>query len=94
MMRHSESPKRTMRFTSQFLDELKARLPVSEVVGRRVRDALLKREAAGKPISVSVGAVVYPLDGATSTELLTAAANAMAEAKRRGRGSIFVASGS
>lgn len=65
-----------------------------EVVGRRVRDALLKREAAGKPISVSVGAVVYPIDGATSTELLIAAANALAEAKRRGRGSIFVASGS
>lgn len=65
-----------------------------EVCGRRVRDELLKREAAGKPISVSVGAVVYPLDGATTAELLTAAANALAEAKRRGRGSIFVASGS
>lgn len=65
-----------------------------DVVGRRVRDALLEREAAGKPISVSVGAVVYPADGATSTELLIAAANALAEAKRRGRGSIFVASGS
>jgi diguanylate cyclase (GGDEF)-like protein len=64
-----------------------------EVVGRRVRDALLKREAGGKPISVSVGAVVYPLDGATSSELLTAAGKALAEAKRRGRGSIFVASG-
>jgi len=25
-----------MRFTPQFLDELKARLPVSEVVGKRV----------------------------------------------------------
>lgn len=65
-----------------------------EVCGRRVRDALLKREAAGKPISVSVGAVVYPLDGATTSELLIAAGNALAEAKRRGRGSIFVASGS
>jgi len=65
-----------------------------EVCGRRVRDALLKREAAGKPISVSIGAVIYPLDGATSSELLSAAANALAEAKRRGRGSIFVASGS
>jgi diguanylate cyclase (GGDEF)-like protein len=64
-----------------------------EVCGRRVRDALLKREAAGKPISVSVGAVVYPLDGATSDELLGAASRALAEAKRRGRGSIFVASG-
>ncbi|MEP7378694.1 MAG: sensor domain-containing diguanylate cyclase [Chloroflexota bacterium] len=65
-----------------------------EVCGRRVRDALLKREAAGKPISVSVGAVIYPLDGATTAELLSAAGNALAEAKRRGRGSIFVASGS
>jgi diguanylate cyclase (GGDEF)-like protein len=65
-----------------------------EVCGRRVRDALLKREAAGKPISVSVGAVVFPLDGATSTELMAAATNALAEAKRRGRGSIFVARGS
>ncbi|MEA2677169.1 MAG: hypothetical protein QOJ81_1310 [Chloroflexota bacterium] len=65
-----------------------------EVCGRRVRDALLKREAAGKPISVSIGAVVYPVDGATSSELLAAATNALAEAKRRGRGSIFVASGS
>ncbi|MEP7360587.1 MAG: sensor domain-containing diguanylate cyclase [Chloroflexota bacterium] len=64
-----------------------------EVVGRRVRDALLKREAAGKPISVSVGAVVYPLDGATTSELLIAAGEALAEAKRRGRGSIFVSSG-
>ena len=64
-----------------------------DVCGRRVRDALLKREAAGKPISVSIGAVVYPLDGATSAELLGAASRALAEAKRRGRGSIFVASG-
>jgi GGDEF domain-containing protein len=32
--------------------------------------------------------VVYPADGATSDELLTAAAAALAEAKRRGRGSI------
>lgn len=63
-----------------------------EICGRRVRDALLKHEAAGKPLSVSVGAVVYPLDGATSSELLAAATKALAEAKRRGRGSIFVAS--
>ena len=65
-----------------------------EIAGRRVRDALLQREAAGRPISISVGAVVYPLDGATSEELLGAAGRALAEAKRRGRGSIFVASGS
>jgi diguanylate cyclase (GGDEF)-like protein len=65
-----------------------------EIAGRRVRDALLKREANGQPISISVGAVVYPIDGASSEELLSAAGRALAEAKRRGRGSIFVASGS
>ena len=64
-----------------------------EIAGRRVRDVLLQREAAGRPISVSVGAVVYPLDGATSEELLDACGRALVEAKRRGRGSIFVASG-
>jgi diguanylate cyclase (GGDEF)-like protein len=61
-----------------------------EVAGRRVRDALTKVEAAGEPLSVRVGAVVYPRDGATSDELLHAAANALDEAKRRGRGSIVV----
>jgi diguanylate cyclase (GGDEF)-like protein len=64
-----------------------------EIAGRRVRDAIAKREAAGQPISLSVGTVVYPVDGATSEELLTAAGRALAEAKRRGRGTIFAASG-
>jgi diguanylate cyclase (GGDEF)-like protein len=64
-----------------------------QVAGRRVRDALSTRESAAGPISISVGAVVYPIDGATSEELLNAAARALQEAKRRGRGSIFVASG-
>lgn len=59
-----------------------------EVVGRRVRDALSLLEAAGQPVSLGVGAVVYPADGATSDELLTAAGAALTEAKRRGRGSI------
>ena len=36
-----------MRFTPQFLDELKARLPVSEVVGRRVKLARAGREFKG-----------------------------------------------
>ena len=36
-----------MRFTSQFLDELKARLPVSEVVGRRVKLVHAGREFKG-----------------------------------------------
>ena len=36
-----------MRFTPQFLDELKARLPVSEVVGRRVKLVRSGREFKG-----------------------------------------------
>jgi len=36
-----------MRFTPQFLDELKARLPVSEVVGKRVKLARAGREFKG-----------------------------------------------
>jgi DNA primase len=36
-----------MRFTPQFLDELKARLPVSEVVGRRVKLVRAGREFKG-----------------------------------------------
>jgi len=36
-----------MRFTPQFLDELKARLPVSEVVGRRVKLSRAGREFKG-----------------------------------------------
>ena len=36
-----------MRFTPQFLDELKARLPVSEVVGRRVKLQRSGREMKG-----------------------------------------------
>src|ERR1700751_3232185 len=36
-----------MRFSPQFLDELRARLPVSEVVGRRVRLKKAGREWKG-----------------------------------------------
>src|ERR1700760_4855362 len=36
-----------MRFTPQFLDELRARLPVSEVVGRRVKLRKAGREWKG-----------------------------------------------
>ena len=36
-----------MRFTPQFLDELRARLPVSEVVGRRVKLMRAGRELKG-----------------------------------------------
>jgi DNA primase len=46
MIGRTESRK-TMRFTPQFLDELKARLPVSEVVGRRVKLIRAGREFKG-----------------------------------------------
>jgi GGDEF domain-containing protein len=58
-----------------------------------VRDALTNRESVTGPISISVGAAIYPIDGASSEELINAANAALKEAKRRGRGSIFVASG-
>lgn len=64
-----------------------------QIAGRRVRDALVKGNSV-TPISISVGAAIYPIDGASSEELLAAAGRALAEAKRRGKGSIFVASGS
>jgi diguanylate cyclase (GGDEF)-like protein len=64
-----------------------------QIAGRRVRDALTNRESVTGPISISIGAAIYPIDGASSEELLTAAGLALKEAKRRGRGSIFVASG-
>ena len=64
-----------------------------QVAGRRVRDALAKHESVTGPISISVGAAIYPIDGASSEELMSAADRALKEAKRRGRGSIFVASG-
>jgi diguanylate cyclase (GGDEF)-like protein len=64
-----------------------------EIAGRRVRDALSRLEAGGQPVSLGVGAVVYPADGATSDELLAGASAALAEAKRRGRGSIVARSG-
>jgi DNA primase len=40
-------PDNSMRFTPQFLDELKARLPVSEVVGKRVKLQKAGREWKG-----------------------------------------------
>jgi diguanylate cyclase (GGDEF)-like protein len=63
-----------------------------EIAGRRVRDAVAQVEAAGRPISISVGTVVYPDDGASSEELFDGAAAALQEAKRRGRGSIVTRS--
>src|SRR4051794_11986252 len=64
-----------------------------QIAGRRVRDALAQRESVTGPISISIGAAIYPIDGGSSEELVSAANSALKEAKRRGRGSIFVASG-
>ena len=48
-----------MRFTPQFLEELKARLPVSEVVGRRVKLQKSGREWKGlSPFNKEKTAVV------------------------------------
>src|SRR5204862_7075854 len=44
---HDSRPKSPMRFTPQFLEELRARLPVSEVVGRRVKLKKAGREWKG-----------------------------------------------
>jgi diguanylate cyclase (GGDEF)-like protein len=65
-----------------------------EIAGRRVAKALSNLEAGGEPVSIGIGAVVYPNDGATSAELLDGAAAALAEAKRRGRGMIVARNGS
>jgi DNA primase len=45
--RQKKRAAKLMRFTPQFLDELKARLPVSEVVGRRVKLVRSGRELKG-----------------------------------------------
>ena len=63
-----------------------------EIAGQRVRDAVAQVEAAGQPISISVGTVVYPEDGDSSEELFAGASAALQEAKRRGRGSIVAGS--
>lgn len=63
-----------------------------ETAGKRVRDAVAQVEVAGKPISISVGTVVYPEDGDTSEALFAGAEAALGEAKRRGRGSIVARS--
>ena len=63
-----------------------------EIAGRRVQDALTQVEAAGQPISISVGSVVYPTDGDSSEQLFEGAAAALQEAKSRGRGSIVARS--
>jgi diguanylate cyclase (GGDEF)-like protein len=65
-----------------------------EVAGRRVSEAMAQRPVAGRQVSVRVGVAVYPADGATAEELIATANMALAEAKRRGRGSIVVGGGS
>ena len=60
-----------------------------EFAGRRVKQAMSQIEANGEPVSIRVGAVVYPVDGTTSAQLIDAATRALAEAKRRGPGWVF-----
>ncbi len=65
-----------------------------EIAGRRISGAMNMLEAGGAPLTVGVGVVVFPQDGATSDELLVGAETALAEAKRRGRGVIVARGGS
>ena len=65
-----------------------------EVAGKRVQDAVARREASGEPISLRVGVAVYPAAGASTEELLKAANEALDAAKRKGRGAMVVAGSS
>jgi diguanylate cyclase (GGDEF)-like protein len=65
-----------------------------EIAGRRISAAMNTLEAGGSPLTVGVGVVVFPQDGATSEELLSGAHAALSEAKRRGRGAIVSRGGS
>jgi diguanylate cyclase (GGDEF)-like protein len=65
-----------------------------EIAGRRISNAMNTLEAGGGPVTVAVGVVVFPHDGATSDELLSGVSAALAEAKRRGRGAIVARGGS
>jgi diguanylate cyclase (GGDEF)-like protein len=65
-----------------------------EIAGRRISNAMAMLEAGGSPVTVGVGVVVFPQDGATSEELISGANAALAEAKRRGRGAIVARGGS
>lgn len=58
------------------------------IVARRVQEAARKIEADGQPISLGVGSVTLSAQGATAEELVAAASEALAEAKRRGRGQL------
>ena len=80
-------------------DELILILPVSEVddalrVGERIRTALIGQQPADAAVgddlrlTVSGGAVGYPDDGSSATELLAAAEHTVGYAKRMGRDQI------
>jgi GGDEF domain-containing protein len=59
------------------------------VVAQRVAAAAHEIKLAdGSKLSVSAANVVFPGDGASSTELMAAAEAALATAKARGRGTI------
>jgi len=58
------------------------------VVARRVQEAARAIEADGQPISLGVGSVTMPAEGATAEGLVAAASEALAEAQRRGRGQL------
>ena len=62
------------------------------IVARRIAEAAAKIElAGGSRLSVSAGAVVFPADGGSGSELMSAATAVLEEAKKRGKGSIVAA---
>jgi len=62
------------------------------LVARRVLTSAARAMADHEPpVSLSVGVARFPVDGATGTELLGAATDALATAKAEGRGSIVEA---
>jgi GGDEF domain-containing protein len=62
------------------------------IVARRIADAAQRIQlAGGTALSVSASVVVFPADGGSTTELMSAAQSTLDAAKHRGRGSILAA---
>ncbi len=69
-----------------------ADLAALQHVGERIRASVeaLAAPAGGAPVTISIGAALYPDDGVTAEELFHAADERLYEAKRRGRNLVVV----
>lgn len=62
------------------------------VAGRRIRDSARQVSLpVGGPLSLSAAAVVFPRDGASTSELLSRAAEVLAQAQQEGPGTVLAA---